>query len=44
MQEQDDIRSLQLTLWVYLLLLVLKLGAYFYSGIVALLAEALHTL
>lgn len=44
MKEQEDIRSLKLTLGLYLLIFVLKLGVYFMSGVMALLAEALHTL
>jgi cation diffusion facilitator family transporter len=44
MKESEDIRGLRLTLIVYLLIFVMKLVAYFFSGILALLAEALHTL
>ena len=44
MKEQEDIRSLKLTLGLYLLIFALKLGVYFMSGVMALLAEALHTL
>jgi ferrous-iron efflux pump FieF len=44
MQESGDIRSLGLTLLVYALILAAKLAAYYASGVMALLAEALHTL
>jgi len=44
MKESEDLRGLQLTLGVYLLILVMKLVVYFASGVIALLAEALHTL
>ena len=44
MQENEDVRNLQLTLIVYLFIFAIKLAAYFLSGIVAVLAEALHTL
>jgi cation diffusion facilitator family transporter len=44
MKESEDIRSLQLTLGVYIVIFVMKLAAYFASGIMALLAEGLHTL
>jgi len=40
----EDIGSLQLTVGVYALVLVMKLAVYFMSGVMALLAEALHTL
>jgi len=39
-----DIRGLQLTLAVYLVIFVLKLIVYVVSGVMALLGEALHTL
>jgi ferrous-iron efflux pump FieF len=44
MNESDDIKGLQLALGVYVLIFAMKLVAYFLSGILALLAEALHTL
>ena len=44
MKESDDQQSLQLTLGLYIVILVMKLVAYFLSGVMALLAEALHTL
>ena len=40
----QDLRSLGLTLAVYALILAAKLVAYYASGVMALLAEALHTL
>ena len=43
-KESEDIRSLQLTVGVYALVLVMKLVVYLMSGVMALLAEALHTL
>jgi cation diffusion facilitator family transporter len=42
--EGQDIRGLQLSLGVYLLVLSGKLVVYLMSGVVALFAEALHTL
>jgi cation diffusion facilitator family transporter len=44
MSESNDLRGLKLTLGGYLVILALKLGAYWMSGVMALLAEALHTL
>jgi cation diffusion facilitator family transporter len=44
MDSSQDIRSLGLTLAVYTLILAAKLAAYYVSGVMALLAEALHTL
>lgn len=43
-QESDDARSLGLALAVYVLVFGAKLAAYYASGVMALLAEALHTL
>jgi cation diffusion facilitator family transporter len=43
-KESEDIRSLTLTLGVYVLIFAQKLVAYFFSGVMALFAEALHTL
>ncbi len=43
-RESEDIRSLQLTVAVYLLVFAMKLVAYLMTGVMALLAEALHTL
>ncbi len=44
MKGQEDIRSLQLTLGLYGFIFVLKFVVYSLSGVMALLAEALHTL
>lgn len=44
MKDSGDIRSLKLTLTVYVLICAMKLIVYFMSGVMALLAEALHTL
>lgn len=44
MQQSADIRSLSLAVAVYVVILVAKLAAYAASGVMALLAEALHTL
>ena len=44
MKGQEDIRSLQLTLGVYAIIFAMKRIAYLMSGVIALLAEALHTL
>ncbi|MEW6333357.1 MAG: cation diffusion facilitator family transporter [Thermodesulfobacteriota bacterium] len=44
MNDSDDIRGLWLALGVYVLVFAMKLAVYFISGIMALLAEALHTL
>jgi cation diffusion facilitator family transporter len=42
--ETTDVRNLQIALGAYFLVLVLKLTAYFMTGVMALMAEALHTL
>jgi cation diffusion facilitator family transporter len=44
MNESSDIRGMRTALIVYVLIFALKLVAYFMSGIMVLLAEALHTL
>lgn len=44
MKAAEDVRGLQLTLGLYLLIFAMKLAVYFMSGVMALLAEALHTL
>ena len=44
MKESEDIRSLKIALGAYILVLALKLAGYFITGVMALLAEALHTL
>ncbi len=43
MKESEDLRSLQLTLAVYVLIFAMKLVVYFMTGVMALLAEVLHT-
>lgn len=42
--KSEDLRSLRLSLGVYVLLFALKLAVYFATGVLALLAEAFHTL
>ena len=42
--QAEDVRSLQLTVAVYAVVLAMKLIVYSMSGVMALLAEALHTL
>jgi ferrous-iron efflux pump FieF len=44
MVESSDVRNLRLAVAVYAVILVAKVAAYLASGIVALFAEALHTL
>src|SRR5512134_887205 len=44
MKESGDIRSLKIALGAYILVLALKLSVYFMTGVMALLAESLHTL
>ena len=44
MREPNELRGLKLTLGGYFVILAMKLGAYWMSGVMALLAEALHTL
>ncbi len=44
MRESEDVRDLQLALVVYIVIFAMKLTVYFLSGVMALLAEALHTL
>ncbi len=44
MKESGDVRGLKLTLVVYILIFAMKLIVYLMSGVMALLAEALHTL
>lgn len=41
---ESDIHALKLVLASYLVVFAMKLGVYFVSGVLALLAEALHTL
>jgi len=44
MKEPEDVRGLKIALSAYFLVFAIKLAAYFMSGVMALLAEALHTL
>jgi cation diffusion facilitator family transporter len=44
LSERSDTRGLQLALATYIVILAAKLAAYFASGVMALFAEALHTL
>ncbi len=44
MKTGDELRSLKLTLGLYILIFALKLAVYLMSGVMVLLAEALHTL
>jgi cation diffusion facilitator family transporter len=44
MKEQEDVRGLQLALGLYILVFAMKLVVYLLSGVMALLAETLHTL
>jgi ferrous-iron efflux pump FieF len=41
---EHEVRALRLSVVLYVVVLALKLGAYFYTGVMALLAEGLHTL
>jgi cation diffusion facilitator family transporter len=43
-QHRQELRALELTLGLYVVIFALKLGVYFATGVIALLAEALHTL
>ena len=42
--ESQDVRGLRLALGVYVIIFALKLAVYLLSGVMALLAESLHTL
>src|SRR5512139_4189777 len=44
MHTSEDIRSLKIALGAYILVFALKLAAYFLTGVMALMAEGLHTL
>jgi cation diffusion facilitator family transporter len=44
MKESADLRVLKIALAAYVLVFALKLAVYFMSGVMALLAEAMHTL
>ena len=41
---ERELRTLKLSVALYLIVFVLKLGAYYVTGVMALLAEGLHTL
>lgn len=41
---ENELRSLRLSVGLYALIFALKLGVYFVTGVMGLLAEALHTL
>jgi cation diffusion facilitator family transporter len=43
-QHQEEMRALRLALGLYALVFALKLGVYWLTGVMALFAEALHTL
>jgi len=43
-QGAAELRALKLAFWLYALVLVLKLAVYLITGVMALLAETLHTL
>jgi cation diffusion facilitator family transporter len=43
LQHSEDVRSLKMTLIIYLFIFAMKLVVYFMSGVMALLAEAMHT-
>lgn len=44
MNDSTNTRGLRLALAAYIIVFAAKLAAYFVSGVVALLAESLHTL
>ena len=44
MKESEDTRNLKIALGAYILVLAMKLAGYFITGVMALMAEALHTL
>jgi cation diffusion facilitator family transporter len=44
MQDREEMSGIKLTLVVYVIIFAMKLAVYFASGVMALLAEALHTL
>ncbi|HWU39476.1 MAG TPA: cation transporter, partial [Candidatus Acidoferrum sp.] len=44
LQQHRELRALKLTLGLYVVIFAMKLGVYFLTGVLALLAEALHTL
>jgi cation diffusion facilitator family transporter len=44
MKDSEDITSLKITVGIYIIIFVMKFVVYLLSGVMALLAEALHTL
>lgn len=42
--QESDIRALKIVLGIYVLIFVMKLAVYFMTGVMAIYAEALHTL
>jgi len=42
--QESNVRALKLTVGIYVLVLAMKLAVYFATGIMAIFAEALHTL
>jgi ferrous-iron efflux pump FieF len=42
--QEQELRALKLAVWLYVLVFALKLVVYFLTGVMALMAEALHTL
>src|SRR5512136_2509643 len=44
MKDSEDIKSLQITVGVYILIFIMKFIVFLLSGVLALLAESLHTL
>ena len=44
MKESGDVRSLEIALGAYVLVFAMKLAVYFMTSVMALMAEALHTL
>ncbi len=42
--QESDVRSLKMVLGVYIIIFAFKLAVYFMTGVMALFAEALHTL
>lgn len=43
-REREELNALKWALWFYVLIFALKIGAYFFTGVLALLAEALNSL
>ncbi len=44
MKNSEDVTSLQITVGIYIVIFIMKFVVYLLSGVMALLAEALHTL